>query len=390
MATLAEFLGAPILFCDGDWVESKDQDQNGDVRLIQLADIGDGDWLDKSSKFLTSEKSEQLRCTELKAGDLLISRMAEPLGRTCLFPGSDKKCVTVVDVCIIRVDPTKVCAKYLMYMLNSPACRQEMLKFATGTTRQRISRRNLEKIEVLALPLDKQEQIAAILDKATNLKAKAELAMEELDKLQQSVFLDMFGDPVTNPRAWPMSRLDALGDWMTGGTPARSSPEFFTGDIPWFSSGELNDMFVSCSSEQITEEAIARTAAKLIEPGSLMIGMYDTAAFKTSIAKSWCSCNQAIAFSKLDTHKASPIYLYFAIQIGREFFMNLRRGVRQRNLNLSLIRALSLPLPSIEMQELFEARIKKIRILKETCLVNGKTIDELFRSLQHRAFKGEV
>src|SRR6218665_2327 len=94
------------LFIDGDWIESKDQDQNGDIRLIQLADIGNGKYLNKSSRFMTLEKAEKLKCTFIKKGDILLARMPEPLGRSCLFLGDEKPCVTVVDICIIRPDKT--------------------------------------------------------------------------------------------------------------------------------------------------------------------------------------------------------------------------------------------------------------------------------------------
>lgn len=100
--TLAQALRSADVFTDGDWVESKDQDPTGDVRLIQLADIGDGEYLGKSARFLTSSKARELRCTFLKPGDVLIARMPDPLGRACIFPGHLKSAVTVVDVCIVR------------------------------------------------------------------------------------------------------------------------------------------------------------------------------------------------------------------------------------------------------------------------------------------------
>ena len=68
LLTLAEALNDAEVFTDGDWVESKDQDPQGDVRLVQLADVGDGCWIDKSERFLTSRKATELRCTFLKAG----------------------------------------------------------------------------------------------------------------------------------------------------------------------------------------------------------------------------------------------------------------------------------------------------------------------------------
>src|SRR5690606_24960569 len=118
--------------------------------------------------------------------------------------------------------------------------------------------------------------------------------------------------------------------------PSRTIDSYFKGDIPWFSSGELNNMFIYESKEKISKLAIEKTSAKHIESGSLLIGMYDTAALKSSITKINASCNQAIASAKLNEKKCTPVYVYFAIQIGREFHLSKRRGVRQRNLNLAM------------------------------------------------------
>ena len=107
------------LFVDGDWVESKDQDPDGDVRLTQLADIGVNTFKNKSNRFMTIKKTNDLNCTFLQKNDVLVARMPDPLGRACLFPEFDQKCVTVVDVAIIRIGKNVCNAKWLMYMLNS-------------------------------------------------------------------------------------------------------------------------------------------------------------------------------------------------------------------------------------------------------------------------------
>src|SRR6266568_6955653 len=94
LANLPDMLAQDGVFSDGDWVESKDQDPGGDVRLIQLADVGDGSYRNRSARFLTSSKAHELGCTFLQPGDVLIARMPDPLGRACLFPGDAKASVT--------------------------------------------------------------------------------------------------------------------------------------------------------------------------------------------------------------------------------------------------------------------------------------------------------
>jgi type I restriction enzyme S subunit len=166
---LGDLLSNAEIFRDGDWVESKDQDPAGDVRLIQLADVGDGFYVDKSSRFLTYDTSIRLRCTHLRRGDILVARMPDPLCRACIFPGDSKISVTVVDVCIIRVDPAAADPIWLTWMINSPEFRSNAISSATGTTRSRVSRGNLSKLPVLLPPLVAQKHFALTLSKAMSL-----------------------------------------------------------------------------------------------------------------------------------------------------------------------------------------------------------------------------
>ncbi|WP_188198477.1 hypothetical protein [Acinetobacter baumannii] len=102
LSTLPESIAIDGLISDGDWIESKDQNPNGSIRLIQLADIGDGDFKNKSKRFMSPDHADALNCTYLESGDVLIARMPDPLGRACLFPDIGQDAVTVVDICLIR------------------------------------------------------------------------------------------------------------------------------------------------------------------------------------------------------------------------------------------------------------------------------------------------
>jgi type I restriction enzyme S subunit len=151
-------------FCDGDWVESKDQDPDGDVRLIQLADVGDGQYRDRSSRFMTKSAATRLNCSYLQAGDILVARMPDPLGRCCRFPGDSKPAVTVVDVCILRPNVTFFDPDFLVIAINGPRFRRLVSAQATGTTRSRISRSNLGLLPIPIPPLAEQKRIVAKVD----------------------------------------------------------------------------------------------------------------------------------------------------------------------------------------------------------------------------------
>jgi type I restriction enzyme M protein len=161
------------LFVDGDWIETKDQDPSGEVRLIQLADIGDGVFRDRSARFLTMQKALELRCTFLEPGDVLIARMPDPLGRACIFPGVGRPAVTAVDVCILRPNPRRARPEWLVDAINSPTFRASMQEFVRGTTRQRISRKNLGLIPLAVPNIDEQLALAGLVDRFESKRGAA-------------------------------------------------------------------------------------------------------------------------------------------------------------------------------------------------------------------------
>jgi len=164
LATLGDVVDVDGVFTDGDWVERRDQDPNGDVRLIQLADVGDGSYRDRSNRYLTHAKALELGCTFLEPNDVLIARMPDPLGRSCIFPGDPKRCVTAVDICIVRTGTRGADHRWLIYAINSPAVRTAVASLQSGSTRKRISRRNLARIQLPVPPLAEQRRIVAKIE----------------------------------------------------------------------------------------------------------------------------------------------------------------------------------------------------------------------------------
>jgi type I restriction enzyme S subunit len=177
VATLPELIGGDGAFSDGDWVETKDQDPHGDVRLTQLADVGDGAWRNRSQRFMTREAADRLGCTFLRPGDVLVARMPDPLGRACVFPGDPRPSVTAVDVCIVRPGSSSVDARWLMWWLNTPQIRSEVLARQAGTTRKRISRKNLAGIPLPVPPLAEQRRIVAAIEEHLSRLDAAEAAL---------------------------------------------------------------------------------------------------------------------------------------------------------------------------------------------------------------------
>ncbi|TKK11383.1 hypothetical protein PflCFBP13510_13440 [Pseudomonas fluorescens] len=188
--SLSELLVSDSFFCDGDWVESRDQDVEGTNRLIQLADIGDGRFLDKSNRFMNDAQFARLRCTALSQGDILIARMPDPIGRACIFPAMNMRCATVVDVAILR--NAKADPLWLVAAINSDSFRRSIEINSCGTTRTRISRSFLSGLRLIVPPLETQKSIAKIIGRIDTVIEKTEALIDKYQQIQTGLMHDLF------------------------------------------------------------------------------------------------------------------------------------------------------------------------------------------------------
>lgn len=329
----------------------------------------------------------------LRPGDVLFNATNSPelVGKSAYIGDLDEPAVFSNHFLRIRVDTNRIAPRFLWRWLQ--------LQLQQGLFRSRArqwvnqaayGREALVELQIPLPPIDEQRRIAAVLDQADELRAKRQRTAVLLDVLVESIFLEMFGHPAENPNKLPTTTLGELAEWRSGGTPPRSEARFFRGSVPWFSSGELGPVFIESSAECISEEAILETSAKDVSAGSLMLGMYDTAALKSSIAMQRCSCNQAVAFASIPTDVASTRFVHAAIQVGRDFYRSKQRGVRQKNLNLSIVRSFEIPLPSIEDQARFESLTRAVDSQSRRASDHATMISDLRSSLQHRAFAGQL
>lgn len=153
------------VFADGDWVESKDQSTKG-IRLIQTGNVGNGVFKDRADKarYISEATFKRLRCTEIFEGDCLISRLPDPVGRSCLLTDTGERMITAVDCTIARFDARQILPAFFTYYSQSGDYLGSVDVETTGTTRNRISRSSLGRISIPVAPLVDQERIIANLD----------------------------------------------------------------------------------------------------------------------------------------------------------------------------------------------------------------------------------
>lgn len=157
-------------FIDGDWIEAKDQAEDG-IRLIQTGNVGVGVFKDKGDKarYISEDTFERLNCTEVKNGDILVSRLPDPVGRACIIPEGLGKTITAVD-CTIIILADKIVPKFFIAFTNTPDYTMQIKKVLSGTTRLRVSRANLGKIQVPLPAIQKQIEFVSIAEQADKSK----------------------------------------------------------------------------------------------------------------------------------------------------------------------------------------------------------------------------
>ncbi|PID55639.1 MAG: hypothetical protein CR986_10715 [Ignavibacteriae bacterium] len=184
------------VFTDGNWIQTKNQSTDG-IRLIQTGNIGFGVFKNKIEKarYISEETFIKLKCTEIFPNDLLVSRLPDPVGKSCIIPNIDSKMITGVDCTIIRTK-YNLLSRFLLYFQMSDIYLKDVNLRVTGTTRSRISRKNLGLVEIPIPPLDEQKRIVAILDEvfATIEKAKtnAEKNLQNAKELFKSYLNNVF------------------------------------------------------------------------------------------------------------------------------------------------------------------------------------------------------
>ena len=233
--------------------------------------------------------------------------------------------------------------RLLPFIIQNDALFEHAVTNSAGSLSPRVKWQSLSQFEFELPSIAKQEDLADILWTAQETRSHYRQLLTACDDVVKSQFVEMFGDPIDNTFHKPIASFSDLGKWQSGGTPARSNTSYFEGGIDWYSAGELNGFHLRSSIEKITIEALNQSAAKLYPAGSLLVGMYDTAALKMGVLDKAAASNQACA-CLIPNDSVLVEWLYTAISIMKPHLLSQRKGCRQKNLSLKMIKGFNLPI----------------------------------------------
>ncbi|MEK5340580.1 restriction endonuclease subunit S [Weizmannia sp. FSL W8-1119] len=238
------------------------------------------------------------------------------------------------------------------------------------TRKWREENKNIEDAESLYVKIKESQSIRRKVSKEINIK-----------DLRYSI-----------PSTWKWVRLGDVFTITSGGTPKRTIPEYYEGNIPWIKTGEIKWNAINESEEQITPEAVANSSAKLLPPNTVLVAMYGQGLTRgrAAILSVEATCNQAVC-ALLPNDYIAPEFIFYYFMEGYQRFRQVAKGGNQENLSVSLISDFIFPLPPLEEQRVIITTLqnifKKESKIKDVIKINT---DEIKQSILSKAFRGEL
>jgi len=189
------------------------------------------------------------------------------------------------------------------------------------------------------------------------------------------------------PENWVWTTLGEVFNWGSGGTPKRTNPAYYDGDIPWLIIRDLNDGPVGDSATKINEEGLNNSSAKWVEPGSVLVAMYGSIG-KLGIATERLTTNQAIAFTKPEGNDAK--YLFYYLMLSRSALLQQGKGIAQKNISQTVLKAFPFPLAPLEQQKRIVAKIEELFSHIDAGIEALKKAKQLLKQYRQSVLKAAV
>ena len=320
-------------------------------------------------------------------GDVLLSVRA-PVGPTNI---AEERCCIGRGLAAIRGRESLVSNRYLRHFLRRFEI--DVARQGVGSTFTAINRGDIERLKIPLPAVPEQERIVSILDAAEELRRLRAQADRRTADLIPALFYHMFGDTEKRNERWEFARLNQLCEIRGGGTPSTKHREYWEGDIPWVSPKDMDAMTVEDAQDHITAEAITNSATNLIPSGSVVVvtrsGILKHT-FPVAITMRPVAINQDLK-ALIPRMNLDPWFLAVQLKARSSAILNMvRTGATVQNLQTLFLSNFLLVCPPLALQRQFAARVQEIRALEARQAESRRRLDDLFQSLLHRAFRGEL
>jgi type I restriction enzyme S subunit len=377
----------------GEW-----GNDGGNIKVLRSTNFTNEGRLNLKEVVTRDIDPKKVKSKKLIPGDIIIEKSGgspnQPVGRVVYFDESDTYlCNNFTS--ILRPNTNKIYPKYLHYILfcnHKFGGTNSFQNKTTGIINLQLNR-YIEEIQIPLPPLATQKKIAAILDAADEYRQKTKTLIEKYDQLAQSLFLDMFGDPVRNEKGWEKKKLEYVCKKITDGT--HQSPKFLSSGIPFLFVSNIVDNQINYNTSKFIseEEYLKLTKTTPIEINDILytsVGSYGNPAIVRE--------NRKFCFQRHIAH-LKPNHNIININFLHSMLLTpmvknqtdvIARGVAQKTMNLREIKSIEIYYPPITIQNQFSERIQLIEAQKQQAQASLQKAEDLFNSLLQRAFNGEL
>lgn len=354
--------------------------------------------LDLTKRRRVPRNTPKIESCLLEPGDVLFNATNSPdlVGKTAYFDGLDEPAVFSNHFVRLRAQPSRSDGRFLARWLQ--------LQWERGLFRARakqwvnqatFGRDSLLNLRLRVPPVDEQRRIAAILDAADELRAKRRESLRLLDTLTESIFLNMFGDPASNPHGFPIEPLTAVvadGTSVTYGI-VQAGAEY-EGGVPYIRTGDIVEGRIAVDQLRKTKPSLAaRFERSRVSCGDIVMSIRATVGTTAMVPPLLDGANltQGTARIAPGPRATGPYLLAFLRTASTQRWIQRQvKGATFREITLARLRELPVMLAPVETQGEFVRRVNHVAQSTAMAAFSANQLDALFASLQHRAFRGEL
>ena len=281
---------------------------------------------------------------------------------------------------------SKADPRFIWYQLNDEDSWKK-----SGSAQPFIKPSDIKARHVSLPPLEEQRRIVGLLDRAAEIRRRADAARAKARAIIPALFLDTFGDPAINPKGWTTAKLGELAKFSGGGTPSKANTEFWNGTIPWVSPKDMKPDMIQQSEDKITEAAMEASPVKLIPPKSVLVvvrGMILVHTVPIRMNAVSVTLNQDMKaitpFERLD-----PLFLRWALQSLHGFLLSKVRESAHgtKKLETSVLTEYQLMVPPLLLQSAFAEQAQRIETIISTLDAAAAKAEAMAAALSAEVFK---
>lgn len=376
----------------GEWGTECLQGETG-VKVLRTTNFTNKGVIDFTDVVTRNIAQNKISAKKLKSDDIILEKSGgsdnQPVGRVVFFENSEDVYLCNNFTQILRVNQNKAVPKYVffrLFYLHKNGTTELLQNKTTGIRNLQV--KNYLSIQIPLPPLDVQQKIADVLDKASVLIELRKAQLDKLDLLVKSQFIEMFGDPETNPKGWDKSPIKNHCDYMV---PGRDKPRSFSGEIPWITIDDLCILGVTYKSKQnfgLTHKEIHDVGRRAIPVGSVILSCVGNLGI-TSIAGVDMVINQQLHSFQCRSNTLN-CYVMYELMHQKPYMMKMATSTTVAYMNKTVCNSIPIRIPPLYLQNEFCNFVSQADKQKKLLQQSLFQLERNYNSLMQKCFRGEL